>query len=120
MSGSRRGANPLFSHTASPVTAIGDTITLAEIETVKTHCFAGVQFFSDAAGLVPAVPTTGQVAISIKTINSLIFEPAPGGIIPANLPSTISWAANTMEVRVIPSGIDVATHYKLVVTCNEA
>lgn len=117
--GGRRGPNGIFSYKESPITVIGSAITISGIDMNKPHCFAGVQFFSDSGGTTPATPTAGTMEIEIKTINTNLFEPAPGGTILGSEPLTVSWAANTKEVRATPANVDVATHYKLVVTCNE-
>ena len=115
----RRGPNKLMHYQESPVTPVGDPVTLASLDQVKPHCFAGCQFFSDAEGTTPVVASTGTVTIEVKTINNNIFEPISGGIVDAASPSTVSWAANTKEVKAIPEGIVTAAYYKLVVTCNE-
>jgi hypothetical protein len=119
MSGARRGPDNFFYMRESPVTAIATPIILSGLDQTRPHCFAGVQFFSDAGGTTPATPTTGTVTVEIKSINTELFEPAPGGTIIADAPTTISWAANTLAVQVTPAAVDVASHYKLVVTCNE-
>lgn len=120
MAGARRGTNKTFSLAISDISPVGNVIDLPGIDASKPHCFLGVQFFADASGSAPAVPTVGSVVIEVKTINTTpLFEPVPGGTINASAPTTISWAANTIRVRATPSGVDVATHYRLVVTCNE-
>lgn len=118
--GSRRGENKFVSVHESAVTAIGANIELDGIDMMRPHCFAGVQFFSDAAGTTPAVPTVGSVVIKVKTLNTQLFEQLVDGTITAAAPASVSWAANTTAVKAEPTGVDVATHYKLVVTCNEA
>ena len=118
MSG-RKGPNKTMHYQESPITAIGSDITLVSLDQVKPHCFAGVQFFSDSAGATPIVPSAGIVTIEIKTINTNLFEPVLGGIIDVRSPTTVSWAANTKEIKAIPSGITVVAYYKLVVTYNE-
>lgn len=118
--GGRRGPNEILSLRESAVTPIGDAVTISDIEVFKPHCFAGVQFFSDAAGTTPAVAGAGTVVIKIQTVNTVpAFESIPDGVITAAAPTTLSWAANTLKVKAIPAGLTVATHYKLVVTCNE-
>ena len=112
--------NKTFTLIESIIVPIGDTIILDKIDAVKPHCFAGVQFFADAQGETQAVPGAGTVTVDVETINSTpIFEAVPSNVIQAATIATISWAANTQRVRAVPLGITVATHYRLVVTCNE-
>jgi len=116
----RRGPNEILSHFQSAVTPVGNEVTINDLDITKPHCFAGVQFFSDADGTTPATPGAGTVALNIQTFNNApIFESFEGNVIAGNNPLTMSWAANTLKVKATPSGITVATHYKLVVTCNE-
>ncbi len=111
--------NGPFTLYESSVIAIDSVVTLENLDTTKPHCFIGVQFFSDSDGLIPAVPTIGTVFIQVKTLNTQVFEDPPANIIEASAITTVSWAANTVSVRATPSGVDVATYYKVVVTCNE-
>lgn len=113
--------NAYFTKSESDVFAVGDTITLGGIETANPHCFAGVQFFADASGAMPVTPGAGTVAITVETINNEgIFEAITDPAITATSPTTVDWAANTTRVRATPSGVTVATHYKLVVTTNRS
>lgn len=121
MSGARRGRNEGIDVHQSDITPVGDTITLDNLNPVRPHCFAGLQFFADASGETPATPGAGTVQVNVRTINTTPnFEPTPVGTINAAAPETLSWAANTISVRATPTGITTATHYRLVVTCNEA
>lgn len=116
----RRGPNKILTVIYSGVIAIGDAIILDGIDNVKPHCFVGVQFFGDSLGATEAIPTMGTVDIKIQTLNTAPrYEDPPLPQILAVDPTTISWAANTLKVKATPTGIDVATHYRLVVTCNE-
>lgn len=118
--GSRRGANKTFSLHDSAVVEVDTEIILEGTDLGNPHCFAGVQFFSDADGETPVVPSAGEVVIKIKTINNTPnFEPIPVGVIDASDPSTLSWAANTTAVKATPTDVTGATHYRLVVSCNE-
>lgn len=115
----RRGTNKLVAIFESEITAIGDPIELDGLDISRPHCFIGVQFFADAGGAVVAVPTTGDVTITVKTLNSQLWEAIPGAAIDASNPATQSWAANTTNLRAVPADVDVATHYKVVLTQNE-
>ncbi len=118
--GARRGTNKIVSFDKSDVVSVGTIITLSELDITKPHCFAGVQFFSDAEGAVSVIPSAGTVLIEIQTINNApIFESVLDNPITAKAPITITWAANTQSVRATPTGITGATHYKLVTTFNE-
>jgi len=109
----------VFTQIVSDVTAIDVAIELDKIDATKPHCFVGVQFFTDITGSTKAVPTTGTVAITVRTVNTDLFEIVPDNVIQASAPTTKSWAANSRSIKAVPDSIDVATHYKLVVTCNE-
>lgn len=118
--GARRGPNEILSFKESPVVTVSTEIILSSLDSVKPHCFLGVKFFSDAGGTTPAVPGAGTVTITIQTINSEpLFELPPDNLIDLTNQTTISWASNTKAVKAVPSGVTVATHYKVVVTCNE-
>lgn len=120
MSGARRGTDKTVVYVESDVFAVGSVITLDGLDTIKAHCFAGIQFFNDAAGTVVATPTAGTILIEIRTVNTTpVFETIPANTVDATAPATISWAANTQAVRATPTGVVGATHYKLIVTCNE-
>lgn len=121
MSGSRRGTNNFFTVHKSAIVTVGTEIDLGPVDVGRPHCFAGVQFFADAGGAIPAISTSGTVELQIQTFNNAPwFESPPENIIDAFNPTTISWSANTIRVKATPDSINVATHYRLVVTCNEA
>lgn len=118
--GARRGANKTVTFIESAVFAVGSIITLGELDITKPHCFAGVQFFDDADGIIPASPSAGTVLIEIQTINTApVFESALHNLITVNALTTVTWSSNTQAVKATPTGVTGATHYKLVVTCNE-
>jgi len=119
MHGQRRRANNITLIHRSDVTPIGDTITMNGLIMDYPNAFAGVQFFSDAGGTTPAVPTAGSLTAKIKTINTALFEEFNGNVIDASDPKTINWTANVTDFQIVPTGIDVATHYQLIVTLNE-
>lgn len=113
----RRGGNNLVSVYESEITAIADPVTLTGLDMSRTHVFAGIQFFADELGTTPAVPTNGSVIIEASDFNTQRFYKK--GVIDAETPDSIQWNANALSVRATPAGVTVATHYKLVVTCNE-
>lgn len=116
----RKGTDKTFTLIKSEVTPVGDVINLGEIDVTKAHCFAGTQFFADAEGKTEASPSTGSILITIQTLNNAPrFENASSHTINAADPSTVSWSANTRRVKATPTLVDIATHYRLVVTCNE-
>ncbi len=118
--GGRRGPNKIVQVTEGPITAIGSISDIGSLDITKVHCFVGIKFFADSGGVTPAVPTTGTVTITIRTLNNTPnYEDPPINTINAASPTTLTWAANTMAVRATPAGVDVATHYRMFVTCNE-
>ena len=118
--GARRGTDKTYTHIVSGIVTVATIIDLGNIDATKTHCFVGAQFFADAEGLAQAIPDAGTVTISVETLNTTpVAEAIPDGVIDAIAPCTKSWAANTRRVVATPSGITIATHYRIVVTCNE-
>jgi len=119
MQGQRRRANNITQIHRSDVTPIADPIVINGLVMEYPNGFVGVQFFSDAAGTVSAVPTAGSLTAQIKTINTGLFEDFNGNVIDASHPRTLNWTANATDFQITPTGIDVATHYKVIVTINE-
>ncbi|MEE9367032.1 MAG: hypothetical protein V3W44_10120 [Dehalococcoidales bacterium] len=110
----------VFTLIKSDIVTVGTTIDLDQIDTTKPHCFAGLQFFADSEGAVEATPGAGTVVITVQLINAVpVFEAITNGIIDVTNYGTVSWAGNTVRVLATPSGLTVATHYRLIVTCNE-
>lgn len=111
---------PDFELIESGIVTVGTTINLPTREDFP-HNFVGVQFFADAAGLTPVTPGAGTVTITVETVNSLsVFEAPPDNVIDATTPTTVTWDANTRQVKAVPAGITTATHYKLVWTGNRS
>ena len=112
--------NEQFTLIESAIVIVATEIDLDQIDAVKTHCFVGVQFFADAQGEVSATPGAGTVTITVQTVNGLpVSEAIPNNVMNAAAPVTLDFAANTVRVNAVPSGVTVATHYRIVVTCNE-
>ncbi len=114
--------NKFYTQIISTVVAVSETIIVDRIDTVRPHCFAGVQFFADADGETIATPTAGEVQLSVSTVNSgnngNVFENFTQDSMDLTNLCTRSWAANTTHVRAVPTGITGAAFYKLVVSCN--
>lgn len=118
--GSRRGPNKTVALYESDPAPIGDPIELDGLEISNPHGFAGVKFYADANGDTEATPTAGTATIEIKTLNTdPRWESFPDNVIQASGPRTVGWGANTTRVRATPDSINVATHWRLVVTLNE-
>lgn len=104
----------------SDVTPVANVITLNGIAAHKRHCFVGAQFFADAQGQTQATPGAGSIAMAFQAVNTEpVFETVPSSPILGATPVTLAWEANTKTVRATPTGITVATHYRIVVTCNQ-
>jgi len=115
----RRIKQPDFELVESDAVTVATTIDLIGLRADFPHCFVGVQFFADAAGATPATPGAGTAVVTLETINSEgIFEAPPSNTIDATAPHTVNWDANTSKVKVVPSGITTATHWKAVWTAN--
>lgn len=124
MSGARRGRNEGIDIARSEIVPINTQIELTGLSPVRPHCFAGLQFFEDVSGNTPAATLpTGTVEIFVKTVNNEPnYEPTAAGTIDASAPETINWAGNTIAARTNTPALSggTATHYRMVVTCNEA
>lgn len=83
-----------------------------------THCFIGVDYFSDELLTTSATPTAGTITFTVQTVNSDQFVPITNGTLNADTPEIKSFAANPRVVRATPTGIVGATHYKVTVTAN--
>lgn len=120
MTASTRQESPGFNSYTSDVVVVADTINIEGLQASYPHCFVGVQFFADAAGAASATPGAGTVAVTVETLNSVgIFEAVPDNTIDATAPHTVSWDANTTKVRLTPTGLTTATHWRAVVTINK-
>lgn len=107
-----------FTYIESTVTDVRAVTTVDRVDVDKTQCYIGVQFFSDAAGTIPVTPGAGTVTLTVKTLNSNVFETFTGNTITAATPTTVPFTGNVKEVLATPSGVTTASYYKVVVTCN--
>jgi hypothetical protein len=112
---------PQFVRTiTSDAAVLGDTITLDLSNegdfSALTHVFLGVQMF-DVSG-DPIVDSAGTFAITIQTLNTKQYEAPPTASIDATAPTTISWAANTFKIKVVPSSLSTTVTWKVVATAN--
>jgi len=112
--------NKTFTQIESEIVAVGEEIILDSIDANRTHCFCGLQFFSDTEGTISVTPTSGDFLILIQTVNSYpAWEPIPDNSVNGNKARTIEWAANTRTVKSTPSNEVIgANFYRLIVTCN--
>lgn len=103
---------------ASPL--VGPAVTIIfpnDKMKMVTHCFVGARFF-DAQGK-PAVPGAGSIAIAVRTTNSFpAWEAVAGSPIDGTAAKTLNWAANSLAVRAIPTGLTVIAKWQIVVTAN--
>lgn len=90
-----------------------------------TKYFLGVQMFNGSGALT--VASAGEFTVQIKTLNTLLYEPiegkagAPKATIRADAPTTNTWTANTIAVRVTPTMVSGqgVVNYKVVLTANK-
>ncbi len=114
----RTGGAELFEKAESARELVADTIepTDPPIRDSLTHCFIGIQQF-DVSG-DPVLAGAGTYAVSVKTVNSEVFEAVAGSPIDATAPVTLNFAANVSNLRVVPTGITTAVTYKVVLIGN--
>ena len=115
-----KNENKTFTRIESEVTSFDEEIVLESIDANRTHCFCGLQFFSDVEGKIPVTPTAGVSLIHVQTVNTFpVWEAIPINAINSAAPTTLNWSANTQTVRAKPHvAIEGAAYYKLIVTCN--
>ena len=116
---SRQGTNKLVTIHESAVTPVDTGVEMTGIDMSRPHCFLGIKFYTDAAGTDRICSGTGNFDIEVKTYNTEEYEPFVGNTISVLSPTTVSWAANTLAVRITPEGVVGPAYYKGVLTCNE-
>lgn len=80
-----------------------------------THVFLAVVPLQ--AG-VPAVDSTGTFTVTVQTLNQKLYEAPVGSVIDATAPTTISWAGNTLKIKVVPAALTDTDTYEVIVTGN--
>ena len=83
-----------------------------------THVFLGVQMFD--AGGAPIDDSAGTFTVTIQTINTQKDESPTVSVIAADAPVTISWAANTHKIVVVPASLSTTVTWRVVATANRA
>ena len=83
-----------------------------------THVFLGVQMFD--SGGDPIDDSAGTFTVTIQTINTQKDESPTVSVIDATAPVTISWAANTHKIVVVPASLSTTVTWKIVATANRA
>ena len=97
--------------------ATSDTVQLENpISFNLPHCFVGIQQF-DVNG-DPVLAGAGSYAVTIRTLNSEVFEAVPGSPIDGTAPMTLNFASNISTIRAVPTGITTVISYKLFLTAN--
>lgn len=99
---------------------LGDTVVL-DLSTdgdfsALTHVFLGVQMFNSGGARI--VDSAGTFTITIETLNTRWPESPPTDVIDATAPTTISWAANTYKITVVPDSLSDTVTYKVVATAD--
>lgn len=103
----------------SDIELVANTIILDPVNPEAPHSFVGVQFFTDDTGDTQVQPGAGTVEVTVETINSQgVWETVPSSTIDATAPTTVNWGANTKRVRLAPTGITTATHWRAIYTAN--
>lgn len=113
------GGHPRFLRQAES-TEVAKTVTV-EVElsgdfSALTHVFLGVQMFDVGGDLI--VDSAGSFAVTLQTINTKYYEAPPTATIDATAPATVSWAANTFKIKVVPSSLSDTVTWKIVATAN--
>lgn len=106
----------------SPVTAIADPVTLEYSDMLHfPHQFVTIAYFSDAAGTTPAEPATGTITAEYRYHGAQGFVVFSGSPVDASDNAAfVDCAGPAVEWRFTPTGVDVATHYRITVIGSEA
>ncbi len=113
----RSGNGRYFEAANTPVTPIANThILTAPVSPGMTHCFVGIQQF-ESDGTTPGLSGAGSYQISVKFVNSEVWEDL-SGTIDATAPTTQNFAGNVSAVRCVPTGITTVVKYSLHLTAN--
>ena len=85
------------------------------------HSFVGVDFFTDEALTNAIEPTTGTVAITVKSVTCDLEQAVVNSPITASSREVLSFAGNTVSVTATPTGISAGTnYYRLRVATNRS
>lgn len=110
-----------FRREVSEIRPVASVLEIIGLPPDVNHCFLGIQFFADAAGEHRVIPEAGIGTVTIETVNNEgAHEAIPDNAITASSPTTVSWAANTLSVKVTPTSISGGgvTHWKAIWTGN--
>lgn len=113
----QKSSSKFYTMIVSETTIVANTVELSGLDPSMTHCFLGVQIL-DVNG-DPVLAGAGTFAITIMTANNNQYESPPDASIDGTAPDTIDWAANTVQIKVVPTGITVAISYRVVATFNK-
>lgn len=100
----------------SAIAAVADTVELTGLDSSYTHCFLGVMLVDVNGDAVLA--GAGTFAITVMTDVNNQYEAPPSSSIDGTAPTTIDWAGNTRQVKVVPTGITTAISYYVVLVMN--
>ena len=82
------------------------------------HVFLGVQMFDSGGALI--VDSAGTFTVTIQTLNTKQDESPTVAVIDATAPVTISWAANTYKIVVVPASLSATVTYRVIATANRS
>ena len=87
---------------------------------VLSHCFLSVKMYDNADPDVATqiVDSAGTFTLSIQTINAGVYESPSVAVIDAQVPTTLSWAGNTLKIKVVPALLSDTVVYEVVATAN--
>jgi hypothetical protein len=85
-----------------------------------THCFLSVRMYDDAdpAAATQIVDSAGTFTLSIQTVNAGVYESPAVAVIDATAPTTLSWAGNTLKIKIVPDSLSDTVVYEVIATAN--
>lgn len=99
--------------------AVGDTESTA-IDPHFNHLVVACKVFTDDTYTTIATPTVGSIAIEGKVNGNDGWSALD--LSPIDVTDSASYASTSIplsDIRAVPTGIDVATHYQITITGND-
>jgi len=100
----------------SDIVALAAEASIAGIRSDLSNCFIGIKYFADSEGAAPATPGAGTVQLSTVSISSLSED--LGSAVDATGNAVTVAQGNFVSVKGVPTGLTVATHYRITISQN--
>jgi hypothetical protein len=108
-----------YSTAITALTGGAVTLEISGVDVDKRHCYAAVDYYSDAAG-TPATPGAGTETYTYKTSVQPNAEQSAGAALNSADQVQISWTTPTTYAKCVLAGVTVATHVRLRLIASES